>query len=210
MLKYATVEKPNGNVRQVYKTASGGFTTNPKISAGKRFNLSQRRQLKGWAARKDFKLRITKSKYVFLIPNKGVSMPIGKAGNALNRKLNNSAREAKRYMKIVSGRRTPYEAWKLRNGYLRGWSGYNLAARCCTKYWGTHSWWACGKNPTSHHARNGGMAVDGGWITSKGGYLSFRDWNYGYAIMRKNGLKATVPSEAWHISVVTGPYSVYL
>ena len=134
-------------------------------------------------------------------------MPSGKDGLALTNALNESAREAKRRIDIVSARRTHYKAWSLRMLFLNGRG--NLAARCCTKYSGKHSYRACGKNPTSHHAKGGGRAVDAGWITRNGGYLRLRDWKHGNAILQKHGLRGTVPSEAWHFSLVRGKYNVY-
>ena len=207
MAKYATIERPNGNVRQVYKKDGGGFTLNKKKARGRKFGIIAKRKLRKWAKRKGFKVHFTRSKYVFLVPNRGVIMPIGKDGRALQRALNESARDAMRRIRIVSARRTPYSAWVLRMKYLNGTG--NLAARCCTKHYGKHSWSSCGKNPQSDHARGGGRAVDCGWITRSGGYLQAKSWSYGYSKMQKHGLSATVPSENWHISLIRGPYSVY-
>jgi len=207
MVKYASVEKPNGDVRQVYKKKGGGYTTNRTKRAGTKFTLGQRREVTKWAKARKFRVRFTKSRFVFLAPNSGVVMPAGKDGTALTVALNESAREARRRIQIVSARRTHYQAWSLRMLYLNGRG--NLAARCCTKYSGKHSYSACGKNPTSHHAKGGGRAVDAGWITSSGSYLQLRKWAKGNQILEKHGLKGTVPSEAWHFSLVRGPYSVY-
>lgn len=207
MLKYASVEKPNGNVHQVYKKRGGGFTLSKKQAVGRKFGIRQRSALRKWAKKRQFKARFTKSQFVFLAPNRGVIMPVGKDGLALTRALNESARDAMRRIQIVSARRTPYSAWSLRMLYLNGRG--NLAARCCTRYSGKHSWSSCGRNPVSHHAKGGGRAVDCGFITKDGGYVRARDWKYGYNKMLANGLKATVPSESWHISLVRGPYSVW-
>lgn len=207
MAKYATIERPNGNVRQVYKKKGGGFTLNKKKARGRKFGVIAKRKLRRWAKKRDFKVHFTNSKYVFLVPNKGVIMPVGKDGTALLRALNESGRDAMRRIRIVSARRTPYQAWSLRMLYLNGRG--NLAAKCCTRYYGKHSWRACGKNPTSHHAKGGGRAVDAGWITRSGGYLQLRNWTYGYKVLLKNGLRDTVPSEAWHFSLVRGPHNVW-
>ena len=102
---------------------------------------------------------------------------------------------------VKSGDRTPWEAHRLRMGWLRRLPGFNLAARCDHTY-GIHSWAACGKTPRSNHAR--GLAVDMGFITSSG-YRSFMLVPRALETARAVGLWAPLWSpwnlniEAWHM-----------
>lgn len=108
-------------------------------------------------------------------------------------------------LKVISGDRSPQKAWYLRNGYLRGWSGFNLAARCCD-YYGIHSWLYCGKTPRSLHAS--GRAIDCGFISPhNGSYTSFMKYPGAYDIAKIAGLKAPLwppwntKLEAWHMTL---------
>lgn len=107
----------------------------------------------------------------------------------LVRKLRRVAADIGQTVHIISGTRTPYQAWDLRMRYLRG--AGNLAARCCTKYSGVHSWSACGKNPLSNHAdgKAADCSVRG---VNIGNYPGARD------AMKRNDLCLPVPGEPWH------------
>ncbi len=100
---------------------------------------------------------------------------------------------------VKSGSRDPHTAWVLRMKYLRGQGP--LAARCCTKYSGMHSWSACGKNPTSMHAR--GLALDCGFVKN-GRYDSFMNWPGALSVANRAGLKFNLwppynsRIEPWH------------
>ncbi len=121
------------------------------------------------------------------------------AGKELMRRAGVASQIMRLPLLIVSGDRTPYQAWQLRMKYLRGTG--NLAARCC-RYSGAHSWSACGKTPTSNHAR--GKAIDCGWLTSSG-YKSFMLVPGALNAARKAGMKAPMwppwggRIEAWHM-----------
>lgn len=115
------------------------------------------------------------------------------AGDALMNRLRQVARDIGKEIRVISGDRTPYQAWTLRMRYLNGTG--NLAARCCTRYSGKHSWSACGKNPTSNHAR--GRAVDCGVMNP--GYRSIGYYQPARNAMRKRGLCLPVGGEPWHV-----------
>ena len=103
---------------------------------------------------------------------------------------------------VKSGDRTAAQAWSLRMRYLRG--AGPLAARCCSKYSGMHSWSACGKRPFSLHSQ--GRAIDCGFVKD-GRYASFRLWPGSLAVAQKAGLKFNLwppynsAIEPWHCTL---------
>lgn len=117
-------------------------------------------------------------------------------------KLNKVGRRTHRRVHIISGLRTPREAWVLRMRYLNGHG--NLAARCCLTYSGVHTWAACGKQPQSNHAD--GRAADVGVITRSGGYLSLGLWRRSRKATYRVGLTFPIlrrlgspVDEWWHV-----------
>ena len=124
------------------------------------------------------------------------------AGRQLMVRIGEASRIGKLPILIKSGDRTAWEAYNFRMLYLNGQG--NLAARCCSKYSGKHTWSQCGKNPWSNHAR--GAAVDCGWLTPSG-YRSFMLLPGAYKIAVHAGLKAPLWApwnariEPWHIEL---------
>jgi len=123
------------------------------------------------------------------------------AGDELMRRLRKAAVYLGKEIRVISGDRTAYQAWILRMRYLNGTG--NLAARCCSQY-GKHSWNACGKRPTSNHAR--GKAVDCGVIIN-GKYVSFMLAPGTHAAAKHARLKAPMwppwgrRIEPWHLEL---------
>ena len=120
------------------------------------------------------------------------------AGDELMRRIGLVSKDIGLPILIKSGDRTAWEAYNFRMMYLRGTG--NLAARCCSKYSGIHSWSACGKNPWSNHAR--GRAIDCGTVRG-GQYSSIGYSTAARASMRKHGLCLPVPGEKWHVEIGT-------
>ena len=209
--KSVIIRKKNRSLHQVYHLRdSNRFTLDRTRAAGHKFTADDVKRIKVLGVKKGWEVeRVTKFAYPFLSKRKSAHWPVGADGHALLHAANLSAREAKHMIKVFSGRRTPREAYDLRMGYLRGKPGFNLAARCCTKYTGIHSWAQCGKNPTSDHAKGGGRAIDAGWISNRTGEeINLGDWKKGAAILRRHGLKDTVVGESWHWSLVRGHHGL--
>ena len=118
----------------------------------------------------------------------------------LMKRLNQVGKGIQKRVHIVSGDRNPYEAWRLRQGWVHRRPGFNLAARCCSKYSGGHSWSSCGKDPWSNHAR--GQAADCGVLDpnyrSIGYHAGARKW------LRKLDCALVVPGEKWHVERARG------
>ncbi len=136
--------------------------------------------------------------YRLVLPKGRVVMAPGATppGADLMRRLRQVAAFIHLTIKIISGDRTPYQAWVLRMRYLNGTG--NLAALCCWQR-GRHSWSSCGKSPRSNHAR--GKAADCGVIL-RGRYVSIGKYGPARSAMRKFGLCLPVGNgEIWHTEV---------
>lgn len=144
-----------------------------------------------WAKSRGLAASLREGDYPFVQLADGVEPP----NPGLMRRLDRLGRRRRRMVRVVSGRRTAWQAWELRMRFLRG--AGNLAARCCTRHWGVHGWPDCGRNPLSNHAS--GDAADCG-LLMQDGYVSMGDtgsrtrWR-----MRRLRLCLPVPGEAWHV-----------
>lgn len=149
-----------------------------------------------WARRKGWRVRLVKDGFPFIERQKGgVILP---GDRDLLVKLNRVGRKMHRLVIVVSGYRTNYQQWQLRQKFLRGQG--NLAARCCLKYdREVHSWGACGKQSQSNHSRPPrGHAVDCG-LGMKSGYVSIGEVKRARKFMHDYGLCLPVGGEAWHV-----------
>ena len=123
------------------------------------------------------------------------------AGVELMRRIGVASELMRLPLLVVSGDRSPYEAWVLRMRQLNGTG--NLAALCCGNRY-RHSWASCGKTPRSNHAR--GLAVDCGWVTGRG-YRSFMLVPGAYRVAVAAGVMAPLWSpwngriEPWHMTL---------
>lgn len=184
-----------GTARQVYLIPHRGFSYRRGNTGRAQMTAPQIEAAKRWARRR--LVRSTKIvgrggwPFLELVP--GARWPTNKK---LLRSLNTVARLRKRRIRIVSGLRTPHEAWQLRMKFLSGRG--NLAARCCTRYSGPHSWANCGKDPWSNHAD--GNAADCGTLTGNGRYTSLADDGRARSLAHRHGLifPVTSPWEPWH------------
>ena len=122
------------------------------------------------------------------------------AGKELMRRAGLASKYMGLPLLIKSGDRTDRQAHDFRMGYLKGWSGYSLAARCDNTY-GIHNWASCGRSPKSNHAS--GNAIDCGFVKN-GRYASFMLYPGALTVARKAGLKFPLWSpwnskiEPWH------------
>lgn len=186
-------------VAVLYRKQGRGFTRNPKsprLAKVKPPMFSKREAdlAVEWGKKKGLAVWVDSGKYPFVVCD------VAPPGDAVMRRLNKVGKRLGRYVKIISGDRTPYQAWVLRMRYLNGTG--NLAALCCGNG-GRHSWAACGKSPRSNHAR--GAAADCGIVHSgRGvGYTSIGLWPNARTAMRAEGLCLPVGGEAWHAEVGT-------
>ena len=188
-----------GNRRLVQRTKTG-FSWNEK--KGRAWMTAQEAE----AAVKWTKIRLAKdakiyakSGYPFLILADGAEWPTNKD---LLRRLNVVGKRIARPIKIISGFRSPYEAWFLRQ---KMFNGGNAAAKCCLAYEGRHTWEQCGKQPQSNHAD--GNAVDCGVINNKGTYISIGNYRRAVKYMKELGLglpvgpPGTWQKEPWHVEI---------
>lgn len=184
-----------GGARQLYRRP-GGFTYRRGKTTHALMTAPQVEAAKKWA-----KKRLARSVRVvgprqslFLLYGEGVRAPTNRR---LVAALNETARKRRRFIRVISGLRTPHEAWVLRMKYLSGTG--NLAARCCSKYdRQKHSWADCGKNPWSNHAD--GNAADCGTVSASGRYRSLASDRKAKRIALKLGIvfPVTDPWEPWH------------
>ena len=136
---------------------------------------------------------VTKYPHLILAPN--AKWPVGAEGDKLLSRVDACAAERGLSIKIISGLRDQHQQHDLFMGYRRGLPGYNLAASCGN--WNIHDWPHCPQQCMSAHCRS--QAVDCGWITPGGAYVSFYNLPGAYAIGDKHGVYRAVPSEAWHL-----------
>ena len=192
-----------GGTRLVYRDRRGRFSYKRGQSGRTRMTAPQIEQGKAWAKRRAArKVRVVGPQlWPFLVLADGARWPTNKR---LLRALNATGQRRRRVIRIVSGLRTPHEAWELRqawNRYQHGGPPANLAAPCCSKY-GTsttvHSWANCGRDPWSNHAD--GNAADCGTVTSGGTYRSLANDRKARRIFVDLGgcFPVTNPWEPWH------------
>ncbi len=184
-----------GGRRLVYYRGDGNYSWRKGKRGREWMTPSQADTAKRWCARKMAKnpRAVPTGKHPFLELAPGAVWPTNRD---LLRALNGTGQRRRRTVKIISGMRTPRQAWELRMAMLNGTG--NTAARCCTKYSGLHSWDQCGKNPQSNHA--GGNAADCGTLTSKGEYTSLASDRRARRIFQRLGgcFPVTSPWEPWH------------
>ena len=184
-----------GGARQVYLIPRKGYSYKRGKTGRAKMTAPEVEQAKRWAKRRaarDIRV-IGPTQWPFLVLG-DTAWPTNKR---LLRALNATGRRRRRTIRIVSGLRTPHEAWELRMRYLDGTG--NTAARCCTKYSGAHTWSQCGKNPLSNHAS--GNAADCGTVTSGGLYRSLANDTKARRIFESLGGCFPVRSpqyEPWH------------
>lgn len=184
-------------VARVYRKQRRGFTRNPKSSrlAKVKPRLMSKREADlaiRWGREKGLAVYATKSRHPWVVCD------VAPPGEPVMRRLDDVGRLLGRYVKVISGDRTPYQAWQLRMRYLEGRG--NLAALCC-HISGRHTWQQCGKSPRSNHAR--GQAADCGVVHSgrATGYTNIGAWPGARTAMRKVDLCLPVPGENWHAEV---------
>lgn len=185
-----------GGTRQVYLIPHKGFSYKRGKTGRAKMTAPQIEDGKKWARRRLVRAVrvIAPGQWPFLVLASGAHWPTNKA---LLRALNATGKGRRRLVKIVSGMRTPRQAWELRMAYLRGTG--NTAARCCSRYTGQHSWQSCGKDPWSNHAD--GNAADCGTLTGiKGTYTSLASDTKARRIFEKLGgcFPVVDPWEPWH------------
>lgn len=183
----------NNNVRQVYRIVGGGFTRDEGHKDRRALMLkSEAEDAIKWAKSKGAAGYATTNKYPFIVLDSDTAW-----GNAeLSGKLNELGRRRERYMWAGEYKRTSHRQWELRMLYLNGRG--NLAARCCSKYSGKHSWKDCGKDSWSNHAS--GNACDVSVLKSGrgGSYVNVGKDDQCRKIMRDLGLCLPVGGEPWH------------
>lgn len=182
------------------KSGNKGFTRNPTSKGLARvkpsmFSNDEAKAAIRWGAKNGLAVFATKSKYPFLVLDSDTAW-----GNPeLSRRLNTLGRRRQRYLWVGEYKRTSRRQWELRQAYLNGTG--NLAAQCCTRYVGKHSWSACGKNSQSNHAT--GDAADASYLHSgrSGSYTNLGNDLKCRSIMKDIGLCLPVPGEAWHAQI---------
>ena len=184
-----------GGARQVYLIPHEGFSYKRGKTGRAKMTALEIEAGKKWAKRRLARScrTIGPDQWPFLVLG-DTAWPTNKT---LLRALNHTGQRRRRVIRIVSGLRTPHEAWVLRMRYLNGQG--NLAARCCSKYSGKHSWEQCGKDPWSNHAD--GNAADCGTMTGiKGTYTSLANDGKARRIFERLGgcFPVTSPWEPWH------------
>ena len=183
-----------GGARLVYVSRDGRYSYKRGKTGRAKMTARQIQLGKQWAKRRAARqVRVVgPNQWPFLV----VSDTQWPTNKRLLRALNATGQGRRRVIKIISGLRTPHEAWVLRMAYLAGRG--NLAARCCTRYSGRHTWEQCGKDPWSNHAD--GNAADCGTVTAKGKYRSLADDAKARQIFIKHGgcFPVVDPWEPWH------------
>ncbi len=191
----------NNNVKQILRKKGGGFTKDRDAAAAGNAHLMTKAEAQDavkWGKGHDVTVYATQSPYPFIVLDNDTSW-----GNKdLSEKLNALGKKQMRYIWVGEYDRTPHRQWELRMAYLNGRG--NLAARCCSKYRGQHSWDNCGKDSQSNHSH--GNAADASVLHSGrgGAYTNLGNWGHGIREnMRDLRLALTVPGEAWHTEIGT-------
>lgn len=187
-------------VSQLYREQGGGFTRdkgskNIAKTRPPRFSKQEGEAAIEWGKAHGLAVFVTQQKWPFLVLDDDTDW-----GNPdLAKRLNELGRRLGRYVWCGEFKRSAYRQWWFRDGYLRRKPGFNLAARCCTKYSGIHSWASCGKNPQSNHAS--GNACDTSILRSGrgGSFVNVGAWSGAREEMRRLGLCLPVGGENWHI-----------
>jgi hypothetical protein len=184
----------SNNVRQVYRLPGGGFTRNESTKDRRALmTKAEANDAIKWAKGKAAAGYATTNKYPFVVLDSDTAW-----GNAaLSGKLNELGRRRQRYLWAGEYKRTSHRQWELRMLYLNGRG--NLAARCCSRHSGKHSWAACGKDSWSNHAS--GNACDTSYLHSGrgGAYTNVGKDSKCRQIMRDLGLCLPVGGEPWHV-----------
>lgn len=187
-----------GGARQVYLIPGKGYSYKRGKTGRAKMTAPQIEEGKRWAKRRAARsTRVIGPKQWPFVVLGDTAWPTNKR---LLRALNTTGRRRRRMIRIVSGLRTPHEAWVLRMAMLNGTG--NTAAKCCLKYSGKHSWANCGKQPQSNHAS--GNAADCGTVTSNGTYRSLADDKKARRIFESLGGCFPVRSpqwEPWHSEI---------
>ncbi len=180
-----------GGARQVYLIPGKGYSYKRGKTGRAKMTAPQIEEGKRWAKRRAARSTrvIGPKQWPFLVLG-DTAWPTNKR---LLRALNTTGRRRRRMVRIVSGLRTPREAWELRMLYLDG--AGNTAARCCTRYAGKHTWSQCGKDPWSNHAD--GNAADCGTVTAGGTYTSLANDKKARRIFENLGGCFPVRSPQW-------------
>lgn len=185
--------KSTNNVRQVYRDGDGFTRRRPRDGAGINMSQGEAADCVKWGAKRGLVVFATKSPYPFLVLDTDTAW-----GNPnLSEKLNELGRKQMRYVWVGEFKRTAYQQWVFRMAYLKGYG--NLAARCCSKYSGIHSWENCGRDSWSNHAP--GNAADSSILhCGRGGsFTNLGDWGHGIRDnMRALDTCLPVPRETWH------------
>ena len=180
-----------GGARQVYLIPGKGYSYKRGKTGRAKMTAPQIEEGKRWAKRRAARsTRVIGPKQWPFVVLGDTAWPTNKR---LLRALNTTGRRRRRMIRIVSGLRTPHEAWVLRMAMLNGTG--NTAAKCCLKYSGKHSWANCGKQPQSNHAS--GNAADCGTVTSNGTYRSLADDKKARRIFESLGGCFPVRSPQW-------------
>jgi len=184
-----------GGRRLVYHLGEGRYSWRRGKTGKVWLTAQQSEAAKKWVTKRLGKnvRMVGPGQYPFLELAAGARWPTNKR---LLRALNKVGQVLRRSIRIISGLRTPHEAWVLRMRYLAGRG--NLAARCCSRYTTAHSWAQCGKDPWSNHAD--GNAADCGVIGRTGGYTSLASNRKARREFQRLGghFPVVSPYEPWH------------
>lgn len=174
------------DVKQLFRKRGGGFTASRvRLKRGGMFSRAEARQAEAWGKKRGLAVFVTKAKYPFLVLDSDTKM----VRPELAGRLNELARQTKRYMWIGEGWRTNAQQWVFWNQFV-----------------------ARGKRPplvaypgTSNH--EGGRAADASFLLSGrgGSYVNLGLYKRGLTVrrMRRLGLGLPVPGEPWHTEITT-------
>lgn len=179
----ATVSGNNHNVHQVYKKRIGkGFTIHRRLGLNKStISDDRKRELKAWSLDHKWDLRITHSKYPFIIVDTDTKMVNPK----LAHKINKLGMKMNRYVWMGEGLRTRARQQQLWNEYVnRGYAPPTVA-----------------RPGTSNHETGNAADIS---LYLNGTHNAYT--NVGYSkqarhIMKNLGLGLPVPGEAWHTEI---------
>lgn len=189
----------NNNVLQVYRTDSGFTRERPSSDAGVHMSREEASACVEWGAKRDLAVYATTHQWPFVVLDTDTQW----GRPVLSEKLNELGRRQRRYVWVGEYERTSRRQWELRKADLEGWG--NTAARCCTRYWGLHSWANCGRDSQSNH-RPPGSAADASILHSGrgGAYTNLGDWGHSVRDnMRNLTLCLPVTGESWHVEIGT-------
>lgn len=192
------VTKKNGDVCQVFVNKRFKPTLNKGKAKKFRFDRGRKKELRRWAKKRGFvKIEFFTRDNPFVVYDSTTSDGdeiTGRVMRPLENRLNKVGRDIKRKLFVGEGKRSAHAQWVFRMMYLNGHG--NLAARCCTRFWGKHSWGSCGKNSQSNHFP--GRAADTVIMPS---WSNIGTDSKAIAAMRKYGLGLPVRGENWHVEI---------